>query len=176
MSDREAMKSVAGTPRWAVLTAWGALASVVPSSIWRTAVGLGVPLGWSPAHLRLEHIPGSGTAYVIWLSVASVAAAALTLGLVYHWGEQVPSWVPVLGGRRLPVRPVVAMAVAGALLVAVLIALSIAHWPAVSGFRERPASAPALLMLACYAPAVLWPPLLLATSFAYARRRTRGLR
>jgi len=45
-----------------------------------------------------------GTVYVIWLSVASIAAAALTLGLVYRRGDHVPSWVPRLGGRRLPVR------------------------------------------------------------------------
>lgn len=164
--------AVAGTPQWAVLTAWGAVACVVPSSVWRTAVGLGVPLGWSQAHLRLERIPGYGTVYVIWLSVASIAAAALTLGLVYRLGDHVPSWVPRLGGRRLPVRLVAGLAVAGALVVAGIVALSIAHWSTVSGFSERPRSAAALLMVACYAPAILWAPLLLATTFAYVRRRT----
>ncbi len=68
------------------------------ASAWRTAVGLGVPLGWSEAHLHLERIPGYGTFYVIELSVVSIVAAALTLGLVYRWGEQVPARVPLLGG------------------------------------------------------------------------------
>lgn len=70
------------TPRWAVLCAWATVACVLPSSAWRTAVGLGAPLGWSAAHLRLERIPGYGTFYVIWLSAATIAAASLTLGLI----------------------------------------------------------------------------------------------
>ena len=44
-------------PRGAVLAAYAAILSVVPSGAWRTAVGLGVPLGWSEEHLRLERIP-----------------------------------------------------------------------------------------------------------------------
>lgn len=165
--------AVAGTPRWAVWTAWGAVVCVVPSSVWRTAVGLGVPLGWSPAHLRLEQIPGYGTGYVIGLSVASLTTAALTLGLVHRWGDHVPFWIPRLGGRRLPVSGVAGLAVAGALVVAGIVALSVVHWSAVSGFSDRPRSAAAVLMVACYAPAILWSPLLLATTFAYVRRRTQ---
>ncbi len=109
-------------------------------SVWRTAVGLGIPLGWSQAHLRLERIPGYGTFYVIWLSAASIAAAALTLGLVYRWGEHVPARIPILGGRRLPGWLVAGAAVAGALLVADVVGLSITHWSSVSGFSDRPAS------------------------------------
>ncbi len=163
---------VPGTPRWAVICAWVTLASVLPSCAWRTAVGLGVPLGWSEAHLRLEHIPGDGTFYVIRLSGVTIAAAALTLGLVYQWGERVPTGVPLLGGRRLPVWPVAAVAVAGAIVVSGIVGLSIAHWSSVSGFSDRPMSAWALLMAACYAPTLLWPPLLLTVTLAYLRRRT----
>lgn len=67
---------VPGTPRWAVMCAWAALGSVVPSAIWRTLVGVGVPLGWSDAHLELEQIPGFGTAYVIALSLIRSAQLA----------------------------------------------------------------------------------------------------
>lgn len=165
-----------GAPRWAVVCAWTTVACVLPSSAWRTAVGLGVPLGWSQAHLRLERIPGYGTFYVIGLSVASLAATTLTLGLVYRWGEQIPARIPLLGGRRLPVWLVAAVAVAGAVIVTGIVGLSIAHWSSVSGFSDRPTSGWALLMAACYAPAVLWPPLLLATTLAYIRRRTRRRR
>lgn len=56
-------RTVPGTPRWAVACAWTCVASVVLSALWRTAVGLGVPLGWSADHLRLERIPGPGTAW-----------------------------------------------------------------------------------------------------------------
>lgn len=162
---------VPGAPRWAVICAWVTVASVLPSCAWRTAVGLGVPLGWGEAHLRLEHIPGDGTSYVIRLSAAMIAAAALTLGLVYRWGERVPVRIPLLGGRRLPVWPVAAVAVAGAVVVSGIAGLSIAHWSSVSGFSDRPTSGWALLMVACYAPALLWPPLLLAVTLAYIRRR-----
>lgn len=84
------LSAVPGTPRWAVVAAWATLGCVLPSSLWRISVGLGIPLGWSDAHLRLERIPGDGTFYVIRLSVASIVAAALTLGLIYRWGERVP--------------------------------------------------------------------------------------
>ena len=161
-----------GTPRWAVICAWVTVACVLPSCAWRTAVGLGVQLGWSEAHLRLEHIPGDGTSYVIRLSGAMIVAAALTLGLVYRWGEQVPARVPLLGGRRLPVWPVAAVALGGAIAVSGILWLSIAHWSSVSGFSDRPMSAWALLMAACYAPTLLWPPLLLTVTLAYLRRRT----
>jgi hypothetical protein len=90
-------RPVPNTPRWAVIAAWVTVLTVLPSSVWRTAVGLGIPLGWTDEHLRLEHIPGYGTAYVIGLSVASIAAASLTLGLVYPWGDRVPTWVPAVG-------------------------------------------------------------------------------
>ncbi len=61
--------------------AYAAVAAVVPSGIWRTLVGVGVDLGWSEEQLRFERIPGFGTAYVIGLTVLSIGAAALTLGL-----------------------------------------------------------------------------------------------
>ncbi|WP_052436720.1 hypothetical protein [Georgenia sp. SUBG003] len=38
----------------------------------------------------------------VWLGAFAVVGALLTLGLVQRWGEVVPSWVPVLGGRRVP--------------------------------------------------------------------------
>lgn len=81
-----------------MLAAYAAVLSVVPSGAWRTAVGLGVPLGWSEEHLRLERIPGEGARYVISLTALTLGAALLTLGLVQRWGDVVPGWVPVVGG------------------------------------------------------------------------------
>ncbi len=176
MPEARRWRPVPGTPRWAVVCAWATLACVLPSSAWRTAVGLGVPLGWSEAHLRLEHIPGDGTPYVLWLSATSIAAAALTLALVYRWGEQIPPWVPLVGDRRLPVWLVAAIALAGAVVVVGIVGLSIVNWSSVSGFGDRWASGWGLLMAACYAPAILWPPLLLAATLAYVRRRAGGSR
>ncbi len=171
MTARGTATIVPGTPRWAVICAWGALASVVPSSVWRTLVGIGVPLGWSDEHLELEHIPGWGTLYVIALSVISIGAASLTLGLVQPWGERFPQWVPWLGGRRTATWFVVAAAALGAAAVTRFIVFSIANWSAVSGFDDRPGSAWAVLMAACYVPVILWPVLLVATLVAFVRRR-----
>lgn len=160
-----------GTPRWAAIAAWATVACVLPSSVWRIAVGLGAPLGWTEERLRLERIPGYGTFYVSWLSLTSVLAASLTLGLIYRWGQRVPARVPYLGGRLLPLWLAAGSAVVGAVIVAGLVWLSIAHWSQVSGFADRPTSGWALFMAACYAPAVLWAPLLLAVTWAYVRRR-----
>lgn len=158
-------------PRWAVLAAYGAVLSVVPSGVWRTAVGLGVPLGWSDEHLRLERIPGEGTRYVISLTALTLGAALLTLGLVQRWGEVVPGWVPVVGGRRVPTLLAVVPATAGALTVTTVAAVSAVHWDDVSGFADDPDSGWARLMALCYAPALLWGPLLAAVTMAYWRRR-----
>lgn len=161
-----------GTPRWAVAAAYATVASVLPAGIWRTLVGVGVELGWTEEHLRLERIPGYGTLYVITLTVLSIGCAALTLGLVYPWGEVFPSWLPAVGGRRVPTLLAVGAAFLGALAVGAIVVLSILRWDQVSGFAERPGSGWARLMVACYLPAVLWPPLLAAVAVAYWRRRT----
>lgn len=166
---------VPGAPRWAVVAAWLTILCVLPSGIWRTLVGLGVDLGWSQAHLDLEHIPGSGTGYVLYLTVASLGAAGLTLGLVQPWGEVFPRWTPVLGGRRVPLALATGIAILGVTGTAYLVVGSIVNWSAVSGFGDRPRSGWARLMAACYLPATLWPVLLLAVTAAYVVRRARNL-
>jgi len=166
-------RAVPGTPPWAVVAAWAAVACVVPSAAWRTAVGVGVPLGWSDTQLASQGIPGQGTVYVLALSALSIAAAALTLGLVQRWGERWPVWAPVVGGTAVPVWLAAGLATAGGLVVGVIVVQSVVHWSDVSGFADRPQSGWALLMAACYAPAALWPVLLAATTVAYVRRRTR---
>lgn len=157
-------------PRWAVLAAYGAIGCVLPSALWRTAVGVGAPLGWSDAQLTAQQIPGSGTVYVFALSALSIGAATLTLGLVRPWGERVPARIPLVGGKRVPVAIPVALAVAGAAVIGAICVLSVVNWAQVSGFDDR-TSGWALLMAACYLPALFWSPLLLAATWAYWRRR-----
>lgn len=164
---------VPGTPRWAVVAAWATVLAVLPSAVWRTAVGLGIPLGWSAEQLQRQQIPGWGTVYVLALSAGSLLAASLTLGLVRGWGERVPDRIPVVGGRRVPAAVAVVAATAGAVTVLVVCASGVRHWDRVSGFADRPGSVGALLMVACYLPALLWGPLLLAVTGAYWRRRLR---
>lgn len=67
-----------GTPRWAVAAAWATVLSVLPSAVWRTAVGLGIPLGWSAGQPQRQQIPGWGTGYVLAFSAGSLFATSLT--------------------------------------------------------------------------------------------------
>lgn len=173
MSPARRHGAVPGTPRWAVVAAYGTVASVLPSAIWRSALGLGADLGMPRAWRDFQNVPGTGTVYVLVLSVVSLGAAALTLGLVYRWGEVVPSWIPRVGGRRVPVAVAVVPAVLGACAVMVIGAVSAASWEAIIGFKGMPDPGWYALATAAYLPALLWGPLLLAVTWAYARRRLR---
>ncbi|MEU3350900.1 hypothetical protein [Streptomyces sp. NPDC037389] len=162
----------APAPRWAVLAAHAAALTTVPSGLWRIALGLGLPVGYSHDVLRDSfHIPGWGIVYVIGLSVVSEALALLTLGLVRPWGEVVPRWIPVLGGRR--VRPLAAVIPAALGAVALTVIWSgfplwwtVEHRPAFSGpWRD--------IVGVLYQPLVLWGPLLAAVTFSYYRRHRR---
>lgn len=82
--------------------------------------------------------------------------------------ERVPGWIPLLGGRRVPPRAVVVAGALGALLLAMI-------W----GFALRDPSFSSLgfasdgwraLMIACYAPLLLWAPLLALVTYDYHRR------
>lgn len=148
--------------------AWATVAFVVPSATWRVAVGLGADLGWSESQLERQQIPGAGTVYVIVLSVLSLVAAGLTVGLVKPWGEWLPLW---LGGRPLPAGAIVAVAVSGACVLAWITIMSIMNWNQVSGFDDDRSSGWARLMIACYLPAALWAPMLLVVTWDYWRRR-----
>jgi hypothetical protein len=169
--DGRAWEPVAGTPRWAVVAAWATVWCVIPSSVWRSVAGFGVPLGMSDEWRELQRIPGPGTVYVLSLSVLSIALASLTLGLVHPWGERIPARLPVIGGRRPPTWLVVGSAMTGAVLLAAIVVLSAVNWDVVIGGAGRPAPAWELLATACYLPAALWPVLLTAVTVAYARRR-----
>ena len=174
MTPTAAPRSVAaGTPHWAVVATRVAAWSVVPSAVWRTAVGLGVPLGWTQEHLDLERIPGYGTVYVLVLSVMSITASFATYALVKPWGERWFDALPLIGGRRIPTVLVAGVALAGAAAVAVIVVVSVVHWSSVSGFADRPVSFWSVLMVLCYLPALLWSPAVVAATVAYVRRRNQ---
>jgi len=165
---------VDGTPRWAVLAAYGTVVSVLPSAVWRTAIGFGADLGMPQAWRDYYQVPGRGTVYVLALSLLSLGAATLTLGLIYRWGEVVPSWVPKIGGQSIPALLVVFAAVLGAGIVTAFAVTSAVNWETISSFRGKPAPEGYALATAAYAPALCWGPLLLLVTFAYWRRRTQS--
>ncbi|KJY41180.1 hypothetical protein VR41_13720 [Streptomyces sp. NRRL B-1568] len=159
----------APAPRWAVRAAHAAALTTVPSGLWRIALALGLPVGYSDQVLRHDfHIPGWGMAYVVGLSVVSEAFALLTLGLVRPWGEVVPSWIPIIGGRR--VRPLAAVipAALGSLALIYLWSGFLLWWnvdqhPAMIGPWRN-------IVGILYQPLVLWGPLLAAVTVSYYRR------
>lgn len=178
MTTTDAIAPPRGTdapPRWAVWAAHAVPLCVLPSSLWRFAMGLGFPVGYTDEALRTDfHIPGWGIAYVLGLSLLSEAAALLTLGLVRPWGERLPDWIPRFGGIPLKRRTVVVVAGTGAAAMFLL-------WDVVTlvqllmGVEDdspgHPTGGWQTLLNLTYLPLMLWGPLLAAVTYSYHRRR-----
>ncbi|MGW2562618.1 hypothetical protein ACWCXB_25885 [Streptomyces sp. NPDC001514] len=162
------MRALPDVPRRAVIAAHAVPLIALPSGLWRLALVAGLPVGdayestawWEPV-------------YVVMLSVVSECLALLTLGLVRGWGERVPGWVPLLGGR--PVRPLAAVvpALLGAAGLFALYAWSL--YCRLTGLGEPIGNAwQEALAAVCYTPLLAWAPLLVAVTVAYHRRRRRS--
>lgn len=114
------------------------------------------------------NIDGSGWIYLVALSVITEAAALLALGLVQPWGDAVPRWVPRIGGRPIPTRPVVWTASVGAVLLT-LLWTQLLFWWAIPHPDMTATGANVVGLL--YLPLVAWGPLLAAVTVSYSRRR-----
>lgn len=168
---RAAHRPVPGAPRWAVRAAYAVPLCVLPAGLWRIGAIL----------FRPDAGPGE-TVYVVCLSVVSELLAFSAVGLVARWGEVVPAWVPGLRRRRVPAwAPALAGAVGASILTAVWItaAIAVVRNRTVTGGALPDASAVPwathdlhfFLFAACYAPLLLWGPLLGAVTVAYRNRR-----
>jgi hypothetical protein len=133
-------------------------------------MALGVPVGVDPGYRRQFYaFPSAGTVHVLWISVLLVGLALLTLGLVQRWGEILPDWVPALGGKRIPRLAAVIPAATGAIALTLLWLSkfsSVGEIFDVFGLH----GAARVVVFACYAPMLLWGPLLGAVTVSYARR------
>ncbi|MCG6494081.1 hypothetical protein [Kitasatospora sp. A2-31] len=176
---------VPGVPRWARTAAFAVPFTVLPSSIWRIATctfhapldGGGAQesgnLGWLPIEL-----------YVVLLSVVSEVLAFAAVGLVAPWGEVFPRWIPGLRGRRVPLVAAVGPAGLGAAILTVVplySAVMLANGLTLTGQPLDDAGIPlathdwrTVVLVVCYAPLLLWGPLLAAVTAAYWRRRRRN--
>jgi hypothetical protein len=154
-------------PRWAVWAAWAAVIAALPTVIWRALVGIGVDLGTPPLWRVREHIPGTGTLYVLGLSAGELFAALLTLRLIRSGGDVIPRWSPIGPGRRLPVAVVASTALSGAAALVIVCILSIRSWSAVDPFAGQVGSGWSVLCTGCYLAALLWPPALVASVIGY---------
>ncbi|MFV5997603.1 hypothetical protein ACNPQM_35735 [Streptomyces sp. NPDC056231] len=151
--------------RWVVRVAHIAALTAVPSGIWRITMGLGIPVGFDTKGL---HVPGWFSIMCIAMSLGVEGLTLLTLGLVKPWGEVVPRWIPLIGGKRVAPLAAVIPASLGA---AVLMLLTIPNARGFGGAPGAPTGLALAVMDACYAPLLLWGPLLGIVTIAYYRRR-----
>ncbi|MBF9130289.1 hypothetical protein I0C86_15180 [Plantactinospora sp. S1510] len=171
-------RTAVGVPRWAMVAAYAAALTTLPSAIWRiTAFVLDAPLV-----KRFDApLPGHGPVlfegmwYILALSLISEVLAFLALGLVCEWGEVWPRWIPGLRGRRVP--PLAAVIPAGlgatALLIFPYALAMIASGRMVNGspltsFTEGWQS---VAFWVAYLPLAAWGPLLAILTVHYHRRR-----
>ncbi|MFD7410889.1 hypothetical protein ACFVZ3_14110 [Kitasatospora purpeofusca] len=162
-----------GTPRWAELAARATVWTTVPSGLWRLALGVGIPVGFSGelAAVFEGNTPGWGTVYLVTLSGLAEFLAFLTMGLVRPWGEVVPSWIPLIGGRAVrPIAAIVPAAIGSAVLTYLGASALFGGWADQLSDPEAPQGLAAVVMTLCYLPMVVWGPLVAAVTFAYARR------
>ncbi|MFB8198662.1 hypothetical protein [Kitasatospora purpeofusca] len=162
-----------GTPRWAELAARATVWTTVPSGLWRLALGVGILVGFSGelAAVFENNTPGWGTAYLVTLSGLAEFLAFLTLGLVRPWGEVVPSWIPLIGGRTVrPLAAIVPAAIGSAVLTYIGTSALFGGWADQLSDPEAPQGLAAVVMTLCYLPMIAWGPLVAAVTFAYARR------
>lgn len=164
------MSGVPAPPRWAVWAAFAAPLCAVPSALWRTAMGLGLPVGYDADALHGQGYPGWGTIHVVALSGLVFFLAFLTVGLVRSWGEVTPRWLPIVGGKPLSPRVVVGVAASGAVAVTMLGVSQLVMWFTIDASGGDLTGAARTVMGWCYAPLLLWGPLLGAVTFSYHRR------
>lgn len=157
-------------PRWAVRLAHLVPLLVLPSGLWRLAVAFGFPMGQLDDAGHLAVLRGWPAVYVAAISLLAEGVALTSLGLVRPLGEEIPRWVPVVGGRAVRPTAVLALATLGA--VALVLIWTVGFWPVWSGQDVgRVAPGPwAAVFVACYAPLNLWGPALLVLAWAYRRR------
>lgn len=155
-------------PRWAVWVAHAIPLCVLPSGLWRLAMTVGIPVGFSEAVLREDYdLPGWGATYAVGLAVLLECLALLALGLVYRWGEVVPRWIPFAGGKPVPRMAAVIPAVIGAILITLITFSQLSMWHLVDTTGLP-------LMGPTYAPLLAWGPLLAVLTVAYFVRRGRA--
>ncbi|MGW2858901.1 hypothetical protein [Streptomyces sp. NPDC001205] len=158
--------AVAEPPRWAVRAAHLTTLVVLPSGLWRIAMVLGYPAGYTAAGFVSFDTPWAKV-WMLTLSVLSELVALLTVGLVRPWGEVVPRWIPLVGGHRVRPMAVVVPAALGALALTAIWANVPCWWA-----YPHPDMTPTgnLVVGILYQPLVLWGPLTAAVTVSYYRR------
>ncbi|MGP4022800.1 hypothetical protein [Actinomadura sp. 3N407] len=166
------MTTARPVPPWADRIAHIIPFTVLPSGLWRIALGLGVPVGFTEGSGFTDFPHPFGTPYVFTLSILAELFALLALGLVRPWGEVFPRRFPLVGGRRVPVSFAVGAASLGAAAVTLIGVAGASNWAGAMSAPESPDGFAAALMTFAYAPFLAWGPLLAILTVHYLRRRT----
>ncbi|MCX5384718.1 hypothetical protein [Streptomyces sp. NBC_00083] len=159
-------------PRWARIAAHAVPYTILPSGLWRLGVMLAIP-GFGTVEAR-DHGAGLDL-YLVLLFVVSEGLGLLTLGLVQPWGEWVPRWIPLLGGRRVPPLATLVPAALGTLATTGVVYYFFLHI-LFAGFPPGHTTTEQVVLTACYLPLLAWGPLLGSVTYAYYRRRASGQR
>jgi hypothetical protein len=167
-------RATTGDPKWGrtvtIMASLGAVPYALIRLSWLTPWPLG---GLNPETGRIELVMRSAMAgdaaatriQGVMIGCSAILALVLTLGLISRWGERFPRWVPLVGGREVPVRLAVVPGMLGALVLCVA-APGLLVKAVETGYPMD-----AFLTLLIF-PAPLWGPLLAAAVYAYWRRRT----
>jgi hypothetical protein len=165
------LASVPPAPRWARMAAHTVPLVALPSTLWRLALVVGIPVGYSDAMRRSDYdIPGSGYLVLPLICLFQEAAALLTVGLVSNWGLVVPRWIPLLGSKRVATWAAVVPASPGALVLTVVAFSRLLIWDRLADQGHLTGAHRAVLGW-CYAPLLLWGPLLALVTVSYWLRR-----
>jgi len=171
VSVRERVTTKRPVPSWAVVVAHAIPLLLLPQCLWRLPFAFGFDMGMedqgSKPPLWLS-IP-----YVFGLSLTTEGLALLSFGLVRGWGEIVPAWLPLIGGRRIRPMAAVVPATLGALGTIAFWLPSLLAWTGVGEGVGFDNTGWMILARVCVAPGMLWGPLLLTLTYAYYVRRCR---
>lgn len=157
-------------PAWRRLAHALALITL-PSGLWRIALVAGLPVASTAVIL-----PFSERVQIVSLSLVAEVLALLSLGLVQRWGEVLPHWLPLIGGRPIHRLAATVPAALGAVALTWVWTFAAVNLLArtSSGALDHffPTVAQKAILLACYLPLLAWGPLLAVLTVAYFRRRT----
>jgi hypothetical protein len=160
-------------PGWARTAAQLAALTPVASSLWRLPLMFGVSMGMDAEFMAdmMSHPFWQRLGYLGALGVLTDGLAFLTLGLVRGWGEIWPWWIPALRGRSIPAAVALVPAIVGGVTATILFTYTAFIW---NGNMADGYTGWAILQTCCYAPLLLWGPLVLVVSAHYYRRRVRS--
>lgn len=154
---------------WIRWCAYAAFISALPTAVWRVLPGLGLTMGTPEEWRAFQDLPGTGTWYVLTLSVLQLLAAACCLALAVDARRIVPDWAP-RWVRQLAPYAVGIAGLLGAAALTVIISMSAIAWENVDPFAGEVYGGWAWLCLACYLVAILWPLSLATASIGYLMR------